>query len=97
MHSTPVEYLITALDGTDADALDRRLAVREAHLAGAQQLAERGVRLELVDLSELAWDVLSRRGLPARFNTLGRHFNLSDAVARHRLEGGGTPTSAVPA
>jgi hypothetical protein len=42
MHTTPVEYLITALDGTDADALDRRLAVREAHLAGAQRLAERG-------------------------------------------------------
>jgi len=42
MHSTPVEYLITALDGTDPGALDRRLAMREAHLAGAQRLAERG-------------------------------------------------------
>ncbi len=42
MSAAPVEYLITALDGTDAEALDRRLAVREAHLTGAQRLAERG-------------------------------------------------------
>src|SRR5687768_6051955 len=40
--STPVEYLVTAFDGTDESALDRRLAVRDAHLAGAQRLAERG-------------------------------------------------------
>jgi len=39
---TTVEYLVTAWDGTDADALSRRLAVRDAHLAGAQRLAERG-------------------------------------------------------
>lgn len=38
----PVEYLITAWDGTDAGALGRRLAVRDAHLAGAQRLAENG-------------------------------------------------------
>lgn len=37
-----VEYLITAWDGTDAGALGRRLAVRDAHLAGAQRLAENG-------------------------------------------------------
>lgn len=40
--STPVEYLVTAFDGTDQDAPARRLAVREAHLVGAQVLAERG-------------------------------------------------------
>ena len=39
---TLVEYLVTAWDGTDADALHRRLAVRDAHLIGAQRLAERG-------------------------------------------------------
>ena len=42
MNAQPVEYLVTALDGTDDGALGRRLAVREAHLAGAQRLAERG-------------------------------------------------------
>ncbi|MDW4574443.1 YciI family protein [Microbacterium sp. M3] len=40
--STALEYLVTAFDGTDEGALDRRLAVRDAHLAGAQRLAERG-------------------------------------------------------
>lgn len=40
--SEAVEYLVTALDGTDAAAPERRLAVREEHLAGAQKLAERG-------------------------------------------------------
>ncbi|HEU0182651.1 MAG TPA: YciI family protein [Agromyces mariniharenae] len=42
MRAHPVEYLVTALDGTDEGAIDRRLAVREAHLAGAQRLAARG-------------------------------------------------------
>lgn len=42
MAASPLEYLITALDGTDEGALDRRLAVRDAHLVGAQRLAERG-------------------------------------------------------
>ncbi|GLY16756.1 hypothetical protein Kisp01_37710 [Kineosporia sp. NBRC 101677] len=42
MSTTSVEYLITAWDGTDEHALERRLAVREAHLAGAQVLSERG-------------------------------------------------------
>jgi uncharacterized protein YciI len=42
MNHGPVEYLITAWDGTDDGALDRRLAVREEHLAGAQRLADRG-------------------------------------------------------
>ncbi len=37
-----MEYLITAFDGTDDGAPARRLAVRDAHLAGAQVLAERG-------------------------------------------------------
>ena len=42
MSSAPVEYLVIAFDGTDEEALGRRLAVREAHLEGAQLLAERG-------------------------------------------------------
>jgi len=42
MSTNAVEYLIIGMDGTDPGALDRRLAVREAHLVGAQILAERG-------------------------------------------------------
>ncbi|WP_395245699.1 YciI family protein [Agromyces sp. MMS24-K17] len=42
MSTGPVEYLVTAFDGTDEEAPARRLAVREAHLAGAQRLADRG-------------------------------------------------------
>ncbi|MDQ4215579.1 YciI family protein [Microbacterium sp. ASV81] len=37
-----LEYLVIAMDGSDAEALPRRLAVRDAHLAGAQVLADRG-------------------------------------------------------
>jgi len=37
-----VEYLAIGIDGTDEAALERRLAVRDAHLEGAQRLAERG-------------------------------------------------------
>lgn len=33
-----MQFVVTALDYTDADALQRRLANREAHLAGARQL-----------------------------------------------------------
>lgn len=40
--SEPVEFLITAYDGTDAEAPARRTAAREAHLAGAARLTERG-------------------------------------------------------
>lgn len=42
MTAHAVEYLVIALDGADDGALARRLAVREAHLAGAQRLADRG-------------------------------------------------------
>jgi uncharacterized protein len=42
MSTNAVEYLVIGMDGTDADALDRRLAVRETHLVGAQVLADRG-------------------------------------------------------
>lgn len=45
MSATSVEYVILAFDGTDEDALNRRLAAREAHLAGAQRLADRGALL----------------------------------------------------
>jgi len=33
-----MQFVVTALDYTDADALQRRLANREAHIAGARQL-----------------------------------------------------------
>ncbi|MBO3273014.1 YciI family protein [Hymenobacter defluvii] len=36
------QYLITAYDYTDTEALERRLAVRENHLAGARRLKESG-------------------------------------------------------
>jgi uncharacterized protein YciI len=34
------QYVITAHDGTDADALSRRMAVREKHLANVAPLVE---------------------------------------------------------
>jgi len=37
-----MEFLVVALDGTDADAPDRRMAVREAHLAAFRKLKEQG-------------------------------------------------------
>ncbi len=37
-----MQFLITAYDGTDADALNRRLAARELHLAGAAALKKAG-------------------------------------------------------
>lgn len=37
-----MEFLITAYDGTDPDALDRRLKVREAHLNYARLMKKRG-------------------------------------------------------
>ena len=36
------QYIITAYDGTDAEALARRMAAREAHLTVARQLKEKG-------------------------------------------------------
>ncbi len=42
MTAHAVEYLVIALDGADDGALARRLAAREAHLAGAQRLSDRG-------------------------------------------------------
>jgi hypothetical protein len=36
------QYLITAYDYTDTEALPRRMAVRQAHLDGARQLKEAG-------------------------------------------------------
>lgn len=38
-----MEFLVVALDGTDAGARDRRMAAREAHLAGVAVLRENGV------------------------------------------------------
>lgn len=37
-----MQFLVTAFDGTDDDALDRRMAVREAHIEGAKQMKETG-------------------------------------------------------
>lgn len=37
-----MHFLVMARDGTDEGALDRRLAVREDHLAGARKLKEQG-------------------------------------------------------
>lgn len=36
------QYFITAYDGTDEGALDRRMAARPTHLAGAKTLKENG-------------------------------------------------------
>jgi uncharacterized protein YciI len=38
-----MEFLVVALDGTDADAPNRRTASREAHLAGIATLRENGI------------------------------------------------------
>lgn len=37
-----MHFLVTAWDGTDTKALDRRMAAREAHLAKARQLHAEG-------------------------------------------------------
>lgn len=37
-----MQYLVMAYDGTDDEALNRRLAARESHLAGAQALKQSG-------------------------------------------------------
>ena len=37
-----MQFMITAYDGTDPEALERRLRVREDHLAGAKHLKESG-------------------------------------------------------
>ena len=37
-----MQFAITAMDYTDAGALDRRMAQREAHLAGVKELVAKG-------------------------------------------------------
>lgn len=37
-----MQFLITAFDGTDAEAPRRRMAVRDAHIEGAKQMKESG-------------------------------------------------------
>jgi len=37
-----MQFMVTAYDGKDDGALDRRMSVREAHIAGANQLKEAG-------------------------------------------------------
>lgn len=41
-----MEFLIVAYDGKDADALNRRMKVREAHLKHAQLMKEQGHFIE---------------------------------------------------
>ena len=36
------QYLITAYDGTDENALERRMSIRPSHLEGAKRLKENG-------------------------------------------------------
>ena len=36
------QYLITAYDGTDGNALERRMSIRPYHLEGAKKLKENG-------------------------------------------------------
>mgnify|MGYP006107868305 FL=1 len=37
-----MQFLVTAYDGKDDGALDRRMSVREAHINGANELKEAG-------------------------------------------------------
>ena len=37
-----MQFMIVAYDGTDEDALNRRLAVRDSHIAGAIELKNKG-------------------------------------------------------
>lgn len=37
-----MDFLVIAMDGTDEGALDRRMAVRESHIAGIAKLKEQG-------------------------------------------------------
>ena len=37
-----MQFMITAYDGTDENALERRMSVREAHIEGAKVLKEAG-------------------------------------------------------
>jgi len=40
-----MQFLVIAYDGTDADALDRRLSVREAHIALGDKMRDAGQSL----------------------------------------------------
>lgn len=40
-----MQYLVTGYDGTDALAMERRLAARDAHLAAVTEASERGEHL----------------------------------------------------
>ncbi|MBL4582606.1 MAG: hypothetical protein JKY29_12385 [Gammaproteobacteria bacterium] len=37
-----MQFMVTAYDGKDDGALDRRMSVRDSHIAGAKQLKEAG-------------------------------------------------------
>jgi hypothetical protein len=40
-----MHFIVTGFDGTDEDALSRRMAVRESHLAGTAKMREAGTLL----------------------------------------------------
>ncbi len=37
-----MQFIVTGYDGKDEDALDRRMAARDAHLKGAKEMADNG-------------------------------------------------------
>ena len=41
-----MQYVIVAMDGTDDEALNRRLAVREDHIEGAKKMKEEGTLIK---------------------------------------------------
>lgn len=47
-----MQFVVTAYDGTDAGALERRLAAREQHLEVAKAMFEKGVLLYAAALLE---------------------------------------------
>lgn len=69
-----MQFLVMGYDGTDGKALDRRMAAREAHLAGVRKMKEEGKALFGIALldeqkkmigSVMAMDFPSRKQLDA--------------------------------
>ena len=64
-----MEFLVIAHDGTDEEALDRRMNVREAHLAHARQMKQQGHLIAGGTLLDAAGKMIGST-LYARFDTL---------------------------
>lgn len=73
-----MQFLVIGTDGTDADALNRRLAVRESHIALGDKLRDAGKLLYAVALlddeekmvgSVLIYDMASRNELDEQLRT----------------------------